>query len=61
LRRLAHETDEREERLVQEAEAEKCVTGSPTDSSATENIKQAVIQAALERAMAARARTTSKK
>ncbi|HEY6044692.1 MAG TPA: RnfABCDGE type electron transport complex subunit B [Nitrosospira sp.] len=57
LRRLAHETDEREERLVQEAEAEKCVTGSPTDSSATENIKQAVIQAALERAMAARART----
>lgn len=55
LQRLEREKKEREEKLVQKAEAEKCATNSREDSSATGNIKKAIIQAAMERALAARA------
>lgn len=58
LERLEREKQERERKLVQKAEAEK--HASSAASSATENLKKAVIQAALERAMAARARTNEK-
>ena len=58
LRRLEREKQEREEKLVQKTEAEKCA--SSTASSVTGNPKKAAIQAALERAMAARARANEK-
>lgn len=58
LERLEREKQERERKLAQKAEAEK--HASSAASSATGNLKKAVIQAALERAMAVRARTNEK-
>lgn len=60
LQRLEREKKERDKKLVHKAEAEKRINGCAERSSATVNIKKAVIQAALERAMAARARINDK-
>ncbi|SEK97610.1 RnfABCDGE type electron transport complex subunit B [Nitrosovibrio tenuis] len=60
LLRLEREKQEREEKLVQKAEAEKDINVSPAGPSATGNTKKAMIQAALERAMAARVRLNDK-
>jgi electron transport complex protein RnfB len=60
LQRLEREKKERDEKLVQKAETEKHVAISAEGSSASLNVKKAMIQAALERAMAARARINDK-
>lgn len=54
-RRLEREKQEQEERLAQKTGAVKSVNASPT-TVASGNLKKAVIQAALERAMAGRSR-----
>ncbi len=60
LQRLELEKKERDEKLVQKAQTEKHVTRFPEGSSASLNVKKAVIQAAFERAAAARARINDK-
>jgi electron transport complex protein RnfB len=60
LQRLEREKKERDEKFVQKAETEKHVIRSAKGSSASLNVKKAMIQAALERATAARARINDK-
>jgi electron transport complex protein RnfB len=60
LQRLDREKKERDEKLVQKTETEKHVAASAEGSSISLNAKKAVIQAALERAIAARARINDK-
>jgi Na+-translocating ferredoxin:NAD+ oxidoreductase subunit B len=60
LQRLEREKKERDKKLVHEAKAEKRINGCAESSSETVNVKKAVIQAALERARAARARIDDK-
>ena len=60
LQRLEREKKERDKKLVHKAEAEKRINGCAESSSETVNVKKAVIQAALERARAARARINDK-
>jgi len=60
LQRLEREKKERDKKLVHKAEAEKRINGCAESSSETVNVKKAVIQAALERARAARAQINDK-